>query len=382
MNSRERVQAALEHQEADRVPFDFGGTPFSGMHITAIENLRRYLGLPQTEVKTWDTLTQLGVIDDDLLDRLESDCRNMGPRSSFDYHMVFRDEGDYSAFTDEWGVAWRMPKKGGFYYDMYYHPMADANTISDLKDYKWPDPLDDNRFVGVRAQAQAARDQGKTVVLGGFCAGITEMHAWLRGFINYFMDFHLNPSLAEYIMDQVTERKMAYWERMLAEVGDLADVMIEADDMAGQDNVLISPTSYRQYIKPRHTKLFNYMKAKAPHVKVFFHTCGAIRPFIPDLIESGVEILNPVQKSAAGMDLVELKKEFGNDVTFWGGGVDTQRVLPHGTPAEVRDDVRRNIEALAPGGGFVFATIHDAQADVPPENFMAMWETLQEYGVY
>ena len=235
------------------MPFDFGGTPFSGMHITAIRNLRRYLGLEEIEVKTWDTLTQLGVIEDDLLARLGADCRNMGPRSSFAYQMVFQDLGDYTAFTDEWGVGWKMPKKGGFYYDMYFHPMAAAESIDDIKDYSWPDPLDDNRFVGVREQAQAARDQGKCVILGGLCAGITEMHAWLRGFVNYFMDFHLYPDLANYIMDRVTDMKMAYWERMLAEAGDLADVMIEADDMAGQDRVLISPETYRKFIKPHHT---------------------------------------------------------------------------------------------------------------------------------
>jgi len=167
---------------------------------------------------------------------------------------------------------------------------------------------------------------------------------------------------------------------MLSEVGDLVDVVIEADDMAGQGRLLFSPNTYREFVKPRHTRLFSAIKRRAPNVKILFHSCGAVRPLIGDLIEAGVDILNPVQKSAAGMDLLELKREFGNDIVFWGGGVDTQYALPRGTPAEVRADVRRTVEALAPGGGFVFATIHNAQADVPPQNFMAMWEALQEYG--
>ena len=151
--------------------------------------------------------------------------------------------------------------------------------------------------------------------------------------------------------------------------------------MAGQDRLLFSPDIYRKYMKPRHTELFSFIKKQAP-VKLFFHTCGAIQPLIGDLIESGIDILNPVQKSAAGMDLVDLKREFGKDVVFWGGGVDTQRVFSTGTPDEVRDDVKHSIDALAPGGGFVFCTVHNTMANVPPENFMAMWETLQEYGVY
>ncbi len=208
------------------------------------------------------------------------------------------------------------------------------------------------------------------------------MHAWLRGYLDYYADFHLRPELASYVMDQVTEMKISYWERMLSEVGDLVDVVIEADDVAGQERLLFSADTYRRLVKPRHARLFSAIKRQAPNVRILFHSCGAVRPLIGDLIEAGVDILNPVQKSAAGMDLRHLKREFGEDIVFWGGGVDTQHVLPRGTPAEVRDDVKRNVEALAPGGGFVFATIHNTQADVPAQNFVAMWETLQVYGVY
>jgi uroporphyrinogen decarboxylase len=380
MNSRERVLCALNHQEADRIPFDLGGTGATGIHLTAYRNLREYLGLPAVEIRLEDIIQQLAVVDEDVAQRLQTDCRNVAPRSSAIYNLVLRDEGDYTAYTDEWGIDWRMPKARGFYYDMYRHPMAQAEAIADIKDYAWPDATDPHRFEGLQERAKAVHDQGKIVILGGLCAGVTEMHAWLRGFEQYYTDFYLHPEVAEYIMDKVVELKMAYWESALKEAGEYVDVVMEADDMAGQNRLFFSPDIYRKFVKPCHTRLFAFIKQQA-RVKIFFHTCGAIRPLIGDLIESGIDILNPVQKSAFGMDLAELKRDFGKDVVFWGGGVDTQHVFDSRAPQEVRADVKRSIEALAPGGGFVFATVHNTQANVPPENFIAMWETLQEYSL-
>ncbi|MGD8749787.1 MAG: uroporphyrinogen decarboxylase family protein [Anaerolineales bacterium] len=204
------------------------------------------------------------------------------------------------------------------------------------------------------------------------------MDAW---FYELFSDFALNEKLLTALMTKVMELKMAYWEKALAEVGDNVDVIGEADDFAGQLRLLISPSMYRRIAKPLHKKLFDFIHARTK-AKIFFHSCGAIRPVIPDLVEIGVDILNPIQVSAAGMDTAELKREFGKDIVFWGGGVDTQRVLGDGTSQEVRADVRRRIEDLAPGGGFVFATVHNIQGNVPPENIMAMWEILQQYGHY
>ena len=382
MNSRERVLKTLNHEEPDRIPFDLGATIATGIHTTAYRRLRQYLGLPAVEPRIEDVIQQLAAVDDDVAERLQTDCRNVAPRASGIYNLTFRDEGDYTAYTDEWGIDWRMPKQGGFYYDMYRHPLAQAETVADVAAYRWPDAADPHRFTGLRDRARAAQTEGKLVILGGLCAGISEMHSWLRGYSEYYTDFYLHPDLSEYLMDRVAELKMAYWERALAEAGEYVDVVIEADDMAGQDRLLFSPAIYRRLVKHRHARIHAFIKQRAPNVKIWFHSCGAIRPLIGDLIETGIDILNPVQKSAAGMDLVELKHEFGRDITFWGGGVDTQRVFGTGTPEEVRDDVRRSIEALAPGGGFVFATVHNTQANVPPENFMAMWETLQQYGRY
>ena len=185
------------------------------------------------------------------------------------------------------------------------------------------------------------------------------------------------------MLTRYKEMQLEYLQNIFDTVGgENVDVIQMADDFAGQYKMLISPNSYRQYIKPLHREMFDYIKAHSA-AKIFFHSCGSIRPVIPDLIDAGVDILNPVQVSATGMDPFDLKREFGRDLTFWGGGVDTQNAFDEShTPQEVRENVKRNLEALMPGGGFVFNTVHNIQSNVPPENIMAMWETLQEYGVY
>jgi uroporphyrinogen decarboxylase len=381
LHSRERVCWALSHQEPDRIPLDLGGTGLSTIHITAYHNLRHHLGLPEIEPDVAFVPEQLVRVDEDLAQRLEADVRPVLPGTASSFEYVFRDEGDYEAYTDEWGIGWRMPREGGLYYDMYQHPLAAAQSLEEMKAHPFPDPLDDGRFATLRAQAEAAVAKGKSVALAGPCAGIAEVYSWMRGYEEYYVDLARHKDWVGYMLDRLVEFKSAYWERALREIGDLVDVVVEADDLGSQHSLLMSPRTYRQVIKPRHARLFSFIKAQAP-VKVFLHSCGAVRRLIPDLIEAGIDILNPVQISAADMDLRELKQEFGPDLVFWGGGVDTQHVLGTATPEEVKDHVRQNIEALAPGGGFVFATVHDIQANVPPENILAVWEAWREYGVY
>jgi uroporphyrinogen decarboxylase len=264
---------------------------------------------------------------------------------------------------------------------MFHHPLAEADTLADFQAFRFPDPLDDERFATLRSQAEAIAGKGKAAVLAGPCAGILEVYSWLRGYEPFYLDLAVNQQAVAYMLDRLVEFKCAFWERALAELGDLVDVVIEADDLAGQQSLLMSPRTYRSLVKPRHKQLFSFIKAQAP-VRLFFHSCGAVAPLIGDLIDAGIDILNPVQLSATGMDPRGLKEQFGRDLTFWGGGVDTQQVLGTGTPEQIRADVKRNIEALSPGGGFVFAAVHDIQANVPPENIMAMWEAWKEFGVY
>jgi len=219
--------------------------------------------------------------------------------------------------------------------------------------------------------------EGRAVHAGSICGGLTEGLFKMRGFEDGYMDLAAEPQRARRVMGRILEIKMAYWERMLLQLGGAVDIVGEADDLGGQARLLFSPATYRSLVKPLHRELFDFLHARTD-AKVFFHTCGAVRELIPDLIEIGVDILNPVQVSAAGMETSALKRDFGRDIVFWGGGVDTQRVLGSGTPDQVRAEVRRRIDDLAPGGGFVFATVHNIQPDVPPENILAMHAELRE----
>ena len=381
MNSLDRVTTALNHREPDHVPLDIGGTGVSQMHERTYRNLRAYLGLSPREPEIILFQERLPRIDDELADLLETDVVFVMPQPGTGYEVVVEDLGEYLAFTDEWGIGWRMPKQGGFYFDMYHHPLATAETLSDFREFPLPDPLDDRRYENIRSEVETALARGKAVVLNAPGAGILEMYSWLRGYEDFYVDLALNHDFVAYMLDRNAELKMAYWERVLADVGDLVTVCAEYDDLAGQNAMLFSPETYRTLVKPRHKRLIQFIKERTD-AKVFYHTDGAVRSVIPDLIDAGIDILNPVQFTAADMELRSLKAEFGADLTFWGGGVNTQGVLDVGTPAEVREDVKRNIEALAPGGGFVFATVHDIQANVPPENVMAMWETWREFGWY
>ena len=267
---------------------------------------------------------------------------------------------------------------------MRRHPLANIATVQELAKYEFPDPLDPGRYEGMAERAADLLNHRQVAyVLGRNAPGIFEIALWMRGFENFYCDMLTNQAFAEALLDIILEIKMKYWARALEVVGPNVMMVSEADDLASQNRCLVSPAVYRKLIKPRHARLFAFIKrqARVP-VKIFYHSCGATAPLLPDLIESGIDILNPVQVSAAGMDTRELKRRFGKELTFYGGGVDTQEVLPHGTPQQVRDEVKRRIDDLAPGGGFIFNTVHNIQADVPPENIVAMWETLREYGIY
>ena len=384
--SYERVKAALEHREADRVPFDLGGSVLTGMNRITYEKLRKYLGLPKKEVEIYDVMQQLARIDDDVIERLKIDVRCVDPSPPAQRGLakdISRD-GDYYHMNDEWGIEWRMPVDGGHYFDMVTPSMKDVTTIEEIENFPWNDPLDDARFATMKQRADHfVFEEKRAYILGRQYAGIWETALWMSGFEKFFTDMALNKKFAHAFMEKITELKMQYWGKALDTVGENVLIVSEADDLATQRNLLCSTRMYKNLVHPYHKKLFSFIKERAQaKVYIFYHTCGACKPLIPYLIEEGVDILNPVQVSAEGIDTKELKQEFGKDLTFWGGGVDTQHVLPFGSPQEVKDEVKRRIDDLAPDGGFVFNTVHNVQSDVSPENYMAMWEALQEYGVY
>lgn len=383
MNSRERLQTTLNHKEPDRIPFDLGGTIVTGIHIDAYQRLREYLGFPKVkDIKILDIIQQIAVIDEDVRQFFGADVYDVIPQPASTFNREINEMDDYTYFYDEWGIGWRKPKDGGLYYDMFYHPMKDISSVEEVDRYPWPNPTDPARFAGLREQAQEAVEvKVKAAVLSVICSGPMEISCWMRGFEEFYSDIIFNEKLLTSIIDWFVELRMAYWEKALAEVGEYVDVIFETDDLGAQLGMLISPSAYRKIIKPRHKRLFDFIHSHTK-AKILLHSCGSIRPIIPDLIEIGVDILNPVQVSARDMDSAELKKEFGKDLVFWGGGVDTQYVLGSGTPQQVKDEVRRRIDDLAPGGGFVFATVHNIQANVPPQNIIAMWEAVREFGNY
>jgi len=382
MKSRQRVLTALDHKEPDRVPYDLGGTAQTGVHVLIYPKLRAAMRLPEKSAKARQMFSQSSELHEDFLDELEADVRHVPRRSTMGERYPLLLEDEYRVRTDQWGVSYRMPVEGGLYYDVWRSPLDVENLEKSLDSHEWPDPEDPWHYERLRERAQAARDKGKVVVLQGFTAGILEQYAWLRGYSRGFMDLVVDEVVAGRILDKLVEIQATYWAKALGELRGLVDLVNASDDLASQHSLLISPATYRRVVKPRHKRLYASVKQANPEVKVLLHSCGAVRPLIPDLIEVGVDVLNPIQLGASDMDPLELKREFGKDLCFWGGGVDAQGVLSSGTPDQVRDQVKRNIDALAPGGGFVFAADHVIQANVPPENFVAMWEAFRAHSSY
>jgi uroporphyrinogen decarboxylase len=384
MNSKERVSTILEHKEPDRIPFDLGSTVVSGIHKDAYQNLLDYLGIDKRQVNICAFIQQVAAVDEEVACKLNIDTRGVFLSAAADlFYLDMQREGRYETFIDPFGVKWFKPIDKGLYYDMKGHPLSGTITLQDIKTHSWPDPSSPALIEAMKREAKRlSKETDAAIVLAAGDTGIFERAQWVRGHADFLTDLIANPSLATSLLDILTDMHIRHWDKALDAMGDLVQVIVAGDDLGMQDRPLISPELYRRHIKPRHERLFSFIKKKAPNVHIFFHCCGSIYDLIPDLIEIGVDILNPVQVSATKMDTKMLKKEFGDALTFWGGGVDTQKVLPFGTPGEVREEVKRRIDDLAPGGGFVFSAVHNIQADVPPENIMAMWETLQRYGKY
>lgn len=382
MNSRQRVLTTLNHQEPDMVPLDIGATNSTGIHIQAYQNLCRHLGLP---IKNFDIINVSGQrarIDDLVADTLGVDVSGVYPKPSSMFNLAMQEDQEYYYYYDEWQVGRKMPKDGGFYFDVFDHPLHDAENISDIDSFPWPDPTDPSRFIGLSERVHyITQEKKRACTVIGLTVGATETAFTLRGFENFYLDMASNKKFAAYLIEKITALKMAYWEKALAEIGDQIDIVLEGDDLGSQDRMLMSPKFYREIIKPAHKKLFSFIHQHTS-AKLFFHSCGAIRPIIPDLIDIGVEILNPIQVSAKDMDTNELKREFGKDLSFWGGGIDTQFVLGSGTPVEIETEVVKRMNDLAPGGGFVFATVHCIQANVPPENIETMLTTFRNHRTY
>ncbi len=382
MTSRERVIATLEGEVPDRIPFDLGSSFVTGITRIAYENLSNCMGRKANETELCDVIQQLAVVDEGLLNELEVDVRGLIP-NMVRKRPVLEEGEDCDVFTDEWGVHWKKPKDGGLYFDLVKSPLSGELTEDDIERHPWPDPQAPALFDGLREKALKYYEDGYAVILESLCAGIFEMSCRIRGYEQFYEDLLIQPELACRLMDKLVECKISFYEKAAELFGETIQFIREGDDIGSQESLLISPALYRNYLKPRHERLFKAQKEIFPApFYVFFHSDGAIYELIPDFIEAGLEVLNPVQVTGSGMSLTRLKTEFGKKISFWGGGVDTQHVLPRLTPAEVKKDVRERIEALALGGGYIFGAIHNILGDVPPENILAMWEAFREMRAY
>jgi uroporphyrinogen decarboxylase len=382
MISRERVLAALGHEVPDRVPIDLGGNQ-TGIHKNAYRALIEHLGFDE-EIEIMDAVQQLARPSERVLERFRADTRYVaaGPAESWSGETVAveRDGRLWHDLTDEFGVRWSMPDDQGLYMDITLHPLAEA-TLRDVAAYPWPKGDDPSRFAGLRERALRIRRETPFAVVAGISGVVYETGWYLRGLEQWLCDLLTAPELCAAVLDRVLQYWLDWFRLFLNEAGDVVDVIMIGDDLAGQDGPIFSPAIYRRVVKPRQKRLVQYIRSRT-RAKIWYHTCGSCLAHIPDLLDNGIDILNPVQVGAKDMDPADLKRRFGGRLSFWGGGCDSQRVLPRGTPADVEADVRKNMAALMPGGGYVFAGVHNIQGEVPPENIVALYDAAFERGAY
>lgn len=370
---------ALNHEEPDRIPIDLGSSFVTGITRNAYVNLMNYLGKSVSRIQFYDTVQQLVCPEEELLRELQIDVRGIVPNIKRKNPEVVQ-KGSSLQFTDEWGIKWEMPQDS-LYFNLVESPLSGEITAEDIEDFDFPDTADPNLITGLEEKALSFYDQGYAVILESVCAGIFEMSCRIRGTQYFLMDLLTEPELACMLMDKIVEAKIRFYEMASEKIGRFIQFVREGDDVAGQESLIVSPEIYRKLIKPRHQKLLKAQKELFPQpFYCFFHSDGYIYDILPDLIESGMEILNPVQITAKSLD--EVKREFGKVISFWGGGCDTQRILPFGTPEEVKEDVIKRIEVLSTNGGFIFCPVHNIQSDVTPENIMAMYNTFKEHCYY
>lgn len=378
---RRRVLTALDHAEPDRVPLDFGATRTTGATIPAYRLLRTCLGLTETPkpIECIDLMQQLARVEDDVLLALDVDTRGVFLGAPDGFASTIEQHDGYEEYVDEWGVR-RRRVAGSHYFDLVESPLAGDPDPRRVERYPWPDAADPGRYRHLQAQVAALCAEGEYAVVVSPASGPLHITQYLRGFIDWFTDLLDAPAFAQALFERVFDVACEQAARALDLVGASADVVFVGDDLGTQLGLQVSPAVYRKLIKPHQRRLFDIYHARSQG-KVLYHTCGSVAAIIPDLIEIGVDVLNPVQVRAAGMDPGTLKREYGRHLSFW-GAIDTQQVLPRGTPEDVRDEVRRRIQELGPGGGYVLNSVHNVQPDVPPENIVAMFAAGHELGSY
>jgi len=412
MTSRERVLCAIGHKEPDKVPIDFGGMRSTGITAVAYGNLKRYLGISAGSTDVYDVVQQLAQPEDPILDYFEADVIDLGRAfltADEDWKDFTLPDGSaakipaYTDFEPDGSGGWlaRSPDrmtigsmpKGAFFLSQAHFPLLewdgqDLAVLDKLPDLMgrvtwaalptppWHAPLTREHLADIRRRAKRLCETTDYAIMVGFGGNLLEWGQYLCRNDQFLMDLLENPGKAEALLDRLTELHLENLEKLLDSVEGYVQIIQMGDDLGTQLAPQISPQMYRRLFKPRHRLIFERVRRRSG-IHVFLHSCGAIAPLLPDLIEIGVEIINPVQTSAKGMEPERLKHEFGKDLTFWGGGCDTQRVLPHRTERDIDEHVRRRFDILAPGGGFVFNQVHNILPNVPPQNIVAMIEAAK-----
>ncbi len=414
MTRRERVLSAIAHREPDKVPIDLGAMRSTGITALAYGRLKKYLGMMGGSTDVYDVIQQLAQPEDPILDYFEADVVDLGrafltaaedwkefilPDGSpakIPAHLPVEPDGDggYLAKSGDGTVIGAMPR-GAFYLSQTFYPLLDwdgkdlsvLDRLSDLMGkVTWAalptapghKPLTPEHLAEIRKRAKHLCETTDFAIMAGFGGNLLEWGQFLCRNDQFLVDLIENPRKAEALLDRLTEIHIANLEKFLDAIEGYVQIIQMGDDLGTQLAPQISPQMYRRFFKPRHKLIYDRIR-KREGIHLFLHSCGAIADLLPDLIEVGVEIINPVQTSARGMEPERLKREFGKELTFWGGGCDTQQVLPQGTEKEINEHVRRRIKVLAPGGGFVFTQVHNIMPNVPPENVVAMVEAAKTY---
>ncbi|GHV75294.1 uroporphyrinogen decarboxylase [Spirochaetia bacterium] len=402
--SRSRVLCALEHREPDRIPVDFASTRSSGINALAYGKLLQHLQLPLDNV-VFDMRQLLSETDDQVRRLMGGDIiqlhrlapsmgvalnRGYRPETLMDGSTAqvpsgfhYEKQGDGSAvIRNAKGVVTFKRPEGGLFFDDMYHPLEGVDTEDGI-DAKMSLPeISAEELDYLKKRAKELYEETPYAVIGTTSTSLFERGAKDFGYESYLENLIAEPELVEYYLDKLTTAYIGMLDTYLDAVGDYLQIIQLHDDYGAQNSLLISPNVFRNVLKPFHTKIHRFIKAKKPHLKIFFHCCGAIVPLIPDLIDAGIDILNPIQIAAAGMDPRHLKKEFGASLVFWGGSCSTQTTMTTKSAEAVRKEAGEMIKIFAPGGGFVFCQDHNIQATIPPENIAALYKAAKDFGRY
>ena len=402
MTSRERVLAAIRHEETDRLPIDLGSSRSTGINAIAYSNLRKHLG-DENPTLLFDVKQLLAIPDEEIMQRLGVDVvilprlvPSVGVRiDEFKPGQLPCGGGDCllaKAFEprelpggglgiyDKEDHLIAIRPKDGLYFDEVYNPLADADCEADIDKLPMPS-ISDEEMQWLHDRAKHIYETTDYAISGATSTSLFEKGFKDWGYQNYLMNLMAEPELVEYYLDKLTDAYIVMMERYLDAVGDFVQIVQNNDDFGSQQGMLISPDLYRRLFKPRHARINEAIRRKRPNMHISLHCCGSIYPIIGDIIESGYDILNPIQKECANMDPLTIKREFGKNVTIWGGALSTQTTMTHGSIDDIINEAKEMIKIYAPGGGFVYSQIHNIQADISPEKILAFFDTGLKYGV-